>query len=234
MSLLGIPEVTSKASVGELRVEPAPTPGTYYVYPTLKDGDPYKTKGGATEITVKGSFTNGDSSFEGYLEDEFEIKDGISSTDRIKDWLEKNGLKLAISLAALILVCGYIPPFKKYLPRKIKHSPLIECRAEKIGLKDRESHGKYKRNLITTLIPYKAETGSVTFSPSPYKKTAKLRAAGGNGMYITNANVFAGKQEITFNGMSIEENRKKPYRISGNSTIALRSPEYTYTCYLNR
>lgn len=234
LELLGIPKVESSSSIGEFRVEKASAPGTYNIYPTLKNNDPYQTKGGITNISVSGEFVKGDSTAEGILVDEFEIEDEISAAERIKNWLEKNGLKLAISLAALVLVCGYIPPFKKYLPRKLKRAPFIECRAEKVGVKDRESHGKYKRSLISTLIPYKAETGVVTFSPSPYKKTAKLRAAGGNGMYITNANVFAGKQEITFNGMSIEENRKKPYRISGNSSISLRSPEYTYTCYLNR
>ena len=84
------------------------------------------------------------------------------------------------------------------------------------------------------MIPYKAETGLVVFSPSPYKKTAQLKAAGGNGMYITNMKVFAGKPEFTFNGISMEPNRTRPFRISAGSTIALSTPEYVYTCYLNR
>lgn len=101
-------------------------------------------------------------------------------------------------------------------------------------MKDTEAHGKYQKSLLSTLIPYKAETGFVTFSPSPHKKTAQLKAAGGHGMYVTNAKSFAGKDEFAFNGMAIEKDRKKPYRISGGSTIALKTSEYLYTCYLNR
>ena len=137
-------------------------------------------------------------------------------------------------MAILILVLGYIPPFKKYLPRKLKKRPLIECSAAKIGIKDKEVHGKFQRKIVSTLIPYKAETGFVVFSPSPHKKTAQVRAAGGNGMYVTNMKMFAGKEEISFNGMSIEAGRVKPYRISSGSTISLRTAEYTYTFYLNR
>ena len=74
----------------------------------------------------------------------------------------------------------------------------------------------------------------MTFSPSPYKKTAKLKATKSKGINIMNVKAFAGKDNITFNGMSIEENRVKPYRINANSAISLKSPEYTYTCYLNR
>ena len=232
--LLGIPSITTKADVGEFRIEQTETIGTYHVYPTLKDGDPLETHGGTIDMLVEGSFVEGSSSAEGSLEDSFELTDGISSMDRLKDWLAKNGLKLAIGLGIFFIFLGYVPPFKKYLPRKLKKRPYIDCRAEKIGVRDREAHGVYKRNLASTLIPYKAETGSVTFSPSPYRKVAMLKATKSKGINVTNVKAFAGKDNITFNGMSIEENRVKPYRINANSTISLKSPEYNYTCYLNR
>ncbi len=234
LKLLGIPTIATTAELGEFRVEQAEKPGTFNVYPSLKDGDPFATATGKIPVTVEGGFKQGLSSAQGKLEDSFEINSTITAMDRVKDWLEENWLKLTISLALLILILGYIPPFKKYLPRKLKARPIIECSAEKIGVKDKEVHGKFKRNFITTLIPYKAETGFVVFSPSPHKKTAQLRAAGSNGMYVTNTKTFAGKEEYTFNGMSIEEGRTKPYRIGAGSTISLRTTEFTYTCYLNR
>lgn len=233
-NLLGIPEITTKADVGEFRVEPSGTLGEYYVYPTLKDNDPLKTHGGTIDVHVKGEFTQGLSVAAGELDDTFEIQDTISFLDRLKDWWAKYWLHTLICLLILLLILGYVPGIKKYLPRKIKKRPHIDCSAEKIGLKDMESHGKYKRNLMSTLIPYKAETGFVIFSPSPYKKKAQLKAAGGNGMYVMNTRAFAGKEEFSFNGMAIEQGRTKPYRISGGSTISLRTPEYLYTCYLNR
>ena len=232
--LLDVPEITTTSELGTFKVEKTEEIGKYLVYPVLKDNDPMKTATGTIDIVVSGGFTQGLSAAQGELKDTFQINDEISFIERIKDWLSKYWPQLLRFLIFLFLFLGYIPPFKKYLPRKIKKRPLIECSAERIGMRDTESHGKFKRSLVSTLIPYKAETGFVTFSPSPHKKTAQLKAAGGNGMYVTNARSFAGKEEFSFNGMSIEEGRTKPYRISGGSTISLRTPEYLYTCYLNR
>lgn len=232
--LLEIPEITTTADVGKFKIEKCQEIGMFKLYPTLKDNDPMKTDDGIVPISVKGGLKQGLSSAQGEKTDAVEIDNTITTMDRIADWLRENWLKLLLWLLLLLLVLGYVPPFKKYLPRKLKKRPIIECSAEKIGVKDKEVHGKYKRKILTTLIPYKAETGFVVFSPSPYKKTAQLRAAGGNGIYVTNMKMFAGKEEISFNGMSIDAGRIKPYRISSGSTISLRTAEYTYTCYLNR
>lgn len=232
--LLGNVSVTTKADLGEFRIEKSEEIGKFFIYPTLKDNDPLKTATEDAEILVEGGFVKGMSSAQGKLTDKVKITTSITAKDRFMDWLQKNWLKLVISLAVLILVLGYIPPFKKYLPRKIKRRPLIECSAEKLGLRDTEAHGKYEKSLVSTLIPYKPETGKIVFSPSPHKKSMSVRAAGGNGMLIMDTKKFAGKSEITFNGMPVEEDRVKPMRISGNSAISLSTPEYTYTCYLNR
>lgn len=232
--LLGTPKITTTADLGEFKIEKTETIGEYKVYPTLKDNDPMKTAGGTIPVKVEGDFKQGLSSAQGELDDSFQINNTITFMDRATKWLKENWLKLTLWILLLLLILGYIPPFKKYLPRKLKKRPIIECSAEKIGVKDKEVHGKFQRKMLTTLIPYKAETGFVVFSPSPYKKTAQLRAGGGNGIYVTNMKMFAGKEEISFNGMSIDAGRVKPYRISSGSTISLKTAEYTYTCYLNR
>lgn len=232
--LLGTPKITTTADLDEFKIEKTETIGEYKVYPTLKDNDPMKTAGGTIPVKVEGGFKQGLSSAQGELDDSFQINNTITFMERATKWLKENWLKLTFWTLLLLLILGYIPPFKKYLPRKLKKRPIIECSAEKIGVKDKEVHGKFQRKMLTTLIPYKAETGFVVFSPSPYKKTALLRAAGGNGIYVTNMKMFAGKEEISFNGMSIDAGRVKPYRISSGSTISLRTTEYTYTCYLNR
>lgn len=232
--LLGIPDITTTADIGEFKIEKTDTIGEYKIYPTLKDDDPMKTDGGTIPVKIEGGFKQGLSSAQGELNDTFQINNTITFMERATKWLKENWLKLTFWILLLILILGYIPPFKKYLPRKLKKRPIIECSAEKIGIRDKEVHGKYKRKTLTTVIPYKAETGFVVFSPSPYKKTAQLRAAGGNGIYVTNMKTFAGREEFSFNGMSIDAGRVKPYRISSGSTISLRTAEYTYTCYLNR
>lgn len=233
-ALLETVDVKAKGDMGDFRIEKSEEVGKFYIYPTLKDGDPIKTASGDIEITIKGGFVNGLSSAQGELEETLRISSSISGTDKLIEWIKRNIVLLSISLIGLILILGYVPPFKKYLPKKIKKRPLIECSAQKIGLKDQENHGKYVKSLASTLIPYKPETGRITFSPSGHKKSISVKAAGKGSMYITNTRNYAGKTEVTFNGTSIEEGRTKPLRISGNSTISLSTPEYIYTCYLNR
>jgi hypothetical protein len=232
-NLLENTKITTTADLGEFRVEKSDEIGKYYVYPTLKDGSPLKTAGGTVPIKAEGSFEQGLSTAEGVLEGNFEINNTITSAQRFEEWLKENWIKLTIALLLLLLVLGYIPPFKKYFSRKLKKRPTIEWRAERIGNRNNVTHGSYKRSVISTLIPYKAETGSITVSPSPNKKTLKVRAAGSSGLYITNAKVFAGKENITFNGVMIPEGKTK-YRISSGSSISLSTNDYTYTCYLNR
>ncbi len=232
--LLGTPKITTKEDLGEFKVERTEEIGKYLVYPTLKENDPMKTATGTIEVMVSGAFTQGLSAAQGELKDTFQINDGISFIERLTDWLSKYWPQLLEFLIFLFLLLGYIPPFKKYLPRKIKKRPLIDCSAQKVGMKDTVSHGSYKRSLLSTLIPYKAETGSVIFTPPP-RKSAQLKSAGGNGIYVTNVRSFAGKEEFTFNGISIQADRTTPQRIGGAaSTISRSTPDYLYTCYLNR
>ncbi len=233
-ALLETVEVKVKDDLGEFRIEKSEEIGKFYIYPTLKDGDPIKTASGDIDITIKGGFVNGMSSAQGELEETIKISSSISGTDKFLEWLKRNLVLVCVSLVGLILLLGYIPPFKKYLPKKLKKRPLIECSAQKIGLKDQENHGKYVKSIASTLIPYKPETGRITFSPSGHKKSVSVKAAGRGSMFITNTRNYAGKTEVTFNGTSIEEGRTKPLRISGNSTISLSTPEYIYTCYLSR
>lgn len=233
-ALLETVEVITKDDLGEFRIEKSEEIGKFYIYPTLKDGDPIKTASGDIDIRIKGGFVNGLSSAQGELETTLKISSSISGADKFIEFIKRNIVLISVSLIGLILILGYIPPFKKYLPKKIKKRPLIECSAQKIGLKDQENHGSYKKNMLSTFIPYKPETGRITFSPSGHKKSISVKAAGKGAMFVTNTRTYAGKTEVTFNGTSIEEGRTKPLRISGNSTISLSTTEYIYTCYLNR
>ena len=52
-------------------------------------------------------------------------------------------------------------------------------------------------------------------------------------MWILNTSAFAGKEDVTFNGMTIPENYKGNYRISASTIIVVTTPEFTYTCIPN-
>ena len=60
-----------------------------------------------------------------------------------------------------------------------------------------------------------------------------VKAGGGGQMWILNTADFRGKDNITFNGMSIPEDYKGNYRISASTYISVLTPEYTYTCVPN-
>lgn len=231
--LLGVPVVTTTSDLGEFRVERTEEIGKYKVYPTLKDNDPMKTEGGTIPIEVEGGFKQGISSAQGELSDTFKVEDTITFMQRAADWLKENWLKLTISLAILALVLGYIPPFKKYLPRKIKNRPVIKCRALKFGVHDIEAKGTYRINLPSTLIPYKAETGSITFTPAP-RKVARLKASSRGRMTVTNTRSFAGKNDITFDGVSVQKDETKSIHINKSSILSSKTDEYQYTCYLSQ
>ena len=211
----------------EWEVEPGEEVSTWTVSPRYKDGDMFSTGIGPADITVSVS-TEIDGQQYGKSENiSMEIKDDRNPVDYLKRYWKE------ISICLLILVLGYVPPFKKRFPGKMKRRPSIECTAEKIGIHDMIVKGNFEKNIVSMLIPYKAETGRLTFSPAPVKKTARLKAAGSGGIWILNTSAFQGKDDITFNGMSIPENYKGNYRMSASTIIVVSTPEFTYTCIPN-
>lgn len=213
----------------EWEVEPGEEVSTWTVSPRYKDGDMFSTGTGPADITVSVS-TEIDGQQYGKSENiSMEIKDDRNPVDYLKRYWKE----ISICLLLLILVLGYVPPFKKRFPGKMKRRPSIECTAEKIGIHDMIVKGNFEKNIVSMLIPYKAETGRLTFSPAPVKKTARLKAAGSGGIWILNTSAFQGKDDITFNGMSIPENYKGNYRMSASTIIVVSTPEFTYTCIPN-
>lgn len=229
---MGNPEITEDSELDGFDITEGSKPGEFLLMPRFKDNDPFtiSKKTATVKITVKDAFTYNSEDYYGSSSETFTLTSKISIIDIIaKHWVE-----ILILLIILFLILGYIPPFKKYLPGKIKKRPHIDCSSNKIGQNDTTAHGKFKKSLVSTLIPYKAETGVISFSPPPVRKSIRVKAAGGNGMYIMNYRQYAGKTEVTFNGISVEQNRNKPLRMGAGSTITLSTPEFTYTCYLTR
>ena len=202
---------------------------TWIVTPKYKKGGMFATETGQADVTINVSAEiDGD----GYGKAET-VSVNIKDDKNIVDYLKRYWKHIVISLLLLILILGYVPPFKKRFARSIKKRPSIECSAEKIGLRDNVMKGNFEKDLASRLLPYVPETGRLTFSPTPVKKTAKVRASGGGSMLILNTSAFAVKEEITFNGMSIQENEKGHHRISASTIIVVSTPEFTYTCIPN-
>ena len=211
------------------KIEKGDSVSTWYIYPRYESGDMFKTGTGDTQITVDVS-----TDIDGVAYGKAETENSEILDDRtVVDYIKRYWKEYLVTLFIIILALGYIPPFKKYFSSKMKKRPSIECTAEKIGIHDMVVKGNFDKNLLFTFLPYTPEVGRLTFSPAPVKKTAKLKANGGNSMLILNTPTFAGKDNITFNGMSIPENYKGNYRISASTIINVLTPEFTYECIPN-
>lgn len=202
---------------------------TWIAVPKYKDGEMFHTDTGKADVTVDVSTEIEGSAYGKAQTVSVNIKDDLGVVDYLKHYWKQ----ITICLLLLILLLGYIPPFKKRFPRKMKSRPSIECTAEKIGIRDSVVKGNFEKNKLSVFLPYKAEVGRLTFSPAPVKKTARVKATGGGSMTILNTSAFAGKEDTTFNGMTIPDNYKGHYRISASTIIVVATPEFTYTCIPN-
>lgn len=202
---------------------------TWIITPRYKDGDMFSTGTGQTDITVRISVEIGGQQYGSAENVKMEIRDDRTPID----YLKKYWKEITISIVILILILGYVPPFKKRFPRSMKRRPSIECEPQKIGINGSIVRGTFEKNMVSVFVPYRAETGRLTFAPAPAKKTAVLKAGSGGDIWIQNTSAFQGKDEITFNGISIPENYKGKYRMSASTIINVTTSDFVYTCIPN-
>ena len=227
-------EVMSRDSEGEdfaveWDVQPGSTVSTWVITPKYKDGDMFSTGTGPADITVSVSAEIDGDPYGISQNTEMEIKDDRS----VFDYLQKYWKQVSISLLLIVLIVGYLPGVKKRFPRKMHRRPTIECSPQRFEFRKKTATGKFEKNRVSIFLPYAAETGRLTFSPFPAKKTARLKAARGKTIEILNTADYRGKREITFNGSPIEESQKGNYRITESTAISVLTPEYKYTCVPN-
>ena len=116
---------------------------TWIVTPNYKKGGMFATETGQADVTINVSAEiDGD----GYGKAET-VSVTIKDDKNIVDYLKRYWKHIVISLLLLILILGYVPPFKKRFARSIKKRPSIECSAEKIGLRDNVMKGNFEKDL---------------------------------------------------------------------------------------
>ena len=133
----------------------------------------------------------------------------------------------------ILLILGYFPMIKPRLPKKLARRPLIKGDSLDPRFSPPDAKGLYEKKLLYSLLPYAAERGEIKFVPPGTAGAAKIqiKAARDGGVWMTNPQAFAGKQNITFNGMPIPEKPKKRVRFNVNNMIAYKQDKITYTCY---
>lgn len=201
--------------------------GVIIISPILTDN---KTTPGSyedVELLIKSNTVIGIESWKG------EINLTVPFNDN-RSWFEQNIDKIIKGIVAglvLFLTLGYIPPFKKYLPKSLKKRPKIECKFKDYSLGTQTAKGKYLKDTFSTICPYRAQRGTIVYAPSGSGRAPalKVRAKNSSRMIITNQNAFKDRDDITFNG-SVLIPSKKPKEVGAGVVITFTTQRATYTC----
>ncbi len=210
----------------EWDIKEGSTVATWVLTPKYKGGDMYDTDTGMMNLSIVVTTTMDGKEANGIAKTNLEINDDRT----ILDYLQRYWKEIVICLAILALILGYVPPFKKYLPRSISDRPNIHCKSKSYDVKDKNEKGKFERHLITTLIPYMPEEGKLTFSCQPNRYVANVRAIGGQFMNILNTSTFAGKKNIKINGETIPKEQKVYKRVSSSTDFKVDGDNFVFTC----
>ena len=215
-----------------LKAEKLDEPGRIDVYPELTEGKTTIGDYGSIDYRLSISNTKGKSTWTGSVDDTCEIKD-------LRSWFWRHidkVIKLAILAAIAFILLGYVPGFKKYLPKKLARAPVIECESTDVFHRRFESSGKFTKNMMSVVLPYKAETGTIRYLPQDKQIAPSLsvKAIGSNRMVIVNTRAFAGRTDVKFNGMPIKIDEKKKKEATAGLCIKVEGSQTKYTCMLNK
>ena len=215
--------------MGELKIQKMDEIGIYHIYPTLENGKPSDGVYDDCDYTFNYVGEHGDVNWYGTGKLVLQLKDDRS-------WFEQNQelfKRIIVCSLAFLFFLGYVPGVKKYLPRALKKRPDIKV-TKKDGYK-REVYnepGAFKKDLWTTILPYKAETGMIVFVPyGALDAPAAARVkAGGGGMYLMNVKDFAGNKNIKFEGEAVDKDTTKPILLSGGAYTNVTIGKTIYAC----
>lgn len=234
-NVMGIPSIqlTEKKeyALGEFRIEKSDEVGVYNVYPSIPDNKPTLTTYSDASIEVSYEGKSGSETWSGNNNVTMNISDERS-------WLQRNIIKVIkftiLGILFLILL-GYMPFIKHYLPKSLKKKPHINCVPEELGLMPKTGKGKFEKILSSTIIPYVPQRGTITYVPQGVTGAPKLKVKGAKGgrMSITNARDFGNKEYITFDGEKMDKEVKE-YNTSAGVMVVVRKTGWKYTCTLNQ
>ncbi len=219
----------------EYRIEKSDSPGIYNVYPVSPEKLKHETYDDRS-VSLEYSGEVGKESWAGTGEGTIRISDNRS-------WIDKHLKMIVISLAAallLILILGYVPGIKHYLPKKLKKRPLVRSKIIGSYMKPpKPTNGQYTKKTITTFLPYVAEKGSIRYVPKGIAGAPKLQVKGAKGgrMEVTNFKEFGKKKNIQFDGERadrlVEDTGGRKFIASSGLTMTSEINGVKYTCSLN-
>lgn len=216
----------------ELIVEKTDSPGVFVIFPKLNGDKPVSGDYKDIGFKVVLSGISGKESWNG------ETDGTVKMTDN-RNWLQRHAdlvIKLIIIAIILLVILGYVPGIKKYLPKKLKVKPTITIKDKVSSFKTTTDGGRFVKHTASTVIPYKAQTGHIRFVPTSVSGVPqlKVKACGSNKMEVTNLEMFRGKNNILFNGEDIDKDDKKKKRFTAGLNMTYKTASADYECSLNR
>ena len=237
ISLADISAMVNNDDSWPWEVKKGSTISTFDLYPALIKGDPFTTPTGELPLTLSVKMVYEEQTSLGDYSGTITINDDISQLDRILNWIERNGLKALLAIILLITLLGYVPGIKKYLPSRWKkrgHTYKVLGVPKRRG-EDFTQKWKVKIDLATSLIPYRAEKGSIQISvpqDPPRGMPAKLNVKAGEGgfVYITNIKSFPIRDSFKIEDNIIDSSRikKNGYRVRKNFSIRYETDTHYY------
>lgn len=235
--IMELPEIKlskdGKKLLEEVGIAKTEEPGVFKLWPIIPEKGP--TKNGGYEDVKYSIFYNQkveDSIWTGTLKDQT-----LKFADTRPTWVKilEIIIKLIILGIILLLILGYMPFIKHYLPKSLKKKPLVRCKSNVLGVKSKDEVGNFEKKLAYTFIPYVAERGTIRFVPrgTSGAPVISVRAIKERRMTITNLGSFFNKPNITFDGNKIEKGMKK-FDIGAGVTIQVKTKDWNYTCNPNQ
>lgn len=212
-------------TVKEVKLEKLDEPGMIRLTPKA---DPGRTGTYIdTKYVLRGYGQQGKAVWKGQMEDSIKIEDHRSLIQRDGPTV----IRFVISALILLFLLGFTPLFKKRFPKSMKPSPTITCRPVPYG-RATEAHGRFKKDGLSKIMPFVAETGTLRFVPSGTAgiPAMKLKAGGGSKLIIMNTKAFAGKKNFYIDSQQVEKGTTKLLTKAPTMQIEVKTDVMNYTC----
>lgn len=221
--------VTSPVDNIDFEVSLGAEPGQVYLLPRAPNGEPLDAATGDIPLTVEASHVYDEQLNEASFDTTITIEDDFSPWDRFLHWFLTIGWLWLLLLLLVIWLIGYFvrPSFS----RRIKARPTITCKP-KSGGKRMQVMGKFEKNRLGALIPYKARTATLTYAQQGFTKM-RLKAKRGGGIEIQNWQLLAQRANLRINGEELNKETTKPPLLRPATSITAIGREVVYDMTLN-
>ena len=215
-------------------IEKTDKAGIFRISPALEGERPSAGTYTDTTYEIKYEQTIGSETWSGSGEDTLHLTDSRSWFERNRDLL----VKLFVLAGIIAFFIGYLPFIKRYLPKSLQRYPKITFnpgRGKRRGKTDTRYNGLTTKGILTTILPYCAQTAKIRFAPEGVAANLLVKAAKGRRMKIVNEENFIDDKNILFGGQMLAP-RQKDYIIPAGINITTNYPRIggTYICNLNQ